>query len=70
MRERLNVSMRVETVIRLRRYARRKRMPVSHVVEMAIEEYLDQRMPEVGRIVSTPGRFAGTFSRQETYKDL
>ena len=70
MRERLSVSMRVETVIRLRRYDRRKRMPVSQVVEMAIKEYLDPRMPQVGRIVSTPGRFAGTFTRQETYKGL
>ena len=67
MREHISVTIEQSTVQRLRRYARRERRPVSQVVEMAIENLLDEHLPEAEAIVTTEGRFEGSFSREETY---
>ena len=45
------------------------RIPVSQVVEIAIERLLQQHMPEADTIVTTQGSFKGTFSRKETYEE-
>lgn len=68
MREHMSITVPQDTALRLRRYARRERRPVSQVVEMAIERLLEQKVPETERIVTTPGRFAGKFSREEAYE--
>ncbi len=54
---------------RLRRYARRERRPVSQVVEIAVERLLEQQVPAAEKIVTTRGRFKGSFSREETYEE-
>jgi len=64
----MSITIKTETALKLRRYARRERRPVSQVVEIAIEELLQQHMPDADRIVTTPGSFEGTFSREETYE--
>jgi hypothetical protein len=68
MREHISISIPQGTALRLRRYARRERRPVSQVVEMAIERLLEQKVPGAERIVTTPGRFVGKLSREETYE--
>jgi hypothetical protein len=68
MREHMSITVEKDTAQRLRRYARRERRPVSQVVEMAIERLLQQQVPAVENIVTTRGRFKGTFSREDTYE--
>lgn len=68
MREHMSITIQQETALRLRRYARSEHRPVSQVVEMAIESLLESKVPETDKIVTTPGRFVGKFSREETYE--
>jgi len=67
MKEHISITIEKDTAEWLRRYARRERRPVSQVVEIAIENLLEQRVPASETIVATPGRFNGRFSREETY---
>ncbi len=67
MQEHISITIRKETVQRLRRYARRERRPVSQVVEMAVEKLLDQYLPAGEAIVTSSSSFEGNFSREETY---
>lgn len=64
----MSITMDRGTVRRLRKYASRERRPVSQVVEIAVERLLDQHAPAAADIVTTHGRFRGTFSREETYE--
>ena len=64
----MSITVEKETAQRLRRYALRERRPVSQVVEIAIEKLLQQNMPSAETIVTTRGRFTGSFSRTETYE--
>jgi hypothetical protein len=68
MREHMSITVQKETALRLRRYARRERRPVSQVVEIAIERLLQQQMPAADGILTTKGSFQGTFSREEAYE--
>jgi hypothetical protein len=68
MREHMSITVQRSTAERLRRYARRERRAVSQVVELAIERLLEQRVPVTEKIVTTPGKFLGKFSREETYE--
>jgi len=67
MKEHISITIKRDTAQRLRRYARRERRPVSQVVEMAIENLLEQRVPVTEAILTTKGSFKGRFSREETY---
>ncbi len=69
MRKRISITIHGDTVERLRRYARRERRPVSQVVEIAVERLLEQQVPAAEKIVTTRGRFKGSFSREETYEE-
>jgi len=40
----------------------------SQVLEMALEQFLRKNAPASYQIVASPGRFAGKFSREETYE--
>lgn len=68
MREHMSITVEQDTARRLRRYARRERRPVSQVVEIAIEKLLKEHVPAADGIMTTRGRFQGTFSREETYE--
>ncbi len=63
----MSITMDRSTADRLRRYSRRERRSVSQVIQIALERFLDERVPAVDRIVTTPGSFRGQFSREETY---
>lgn len=65
----MSITIDGGTARRLRRYAIRERRPVSTVVEMAVERLLGEKAPATDHIVTSPGSFRGTFSREETYDD-
>ena len=49
------------------RFGRQERRSRSQVLEMALEQFLHKNAPVSDEIVTSPGRFAGKFSREETY---
>ena len=49
------------------RFGRQERRSRSQVLEMALEQFLRKNAPASDEIVTSPGRFAGKFSREETY---
>lgn len=53
----------LEGVDRFRLEERRSR---SQVIELALERFLRERSSVGDKIVTSPGRFAGAFSREET----
>jgi len=51
----------------LNRFAREEKRSRSQIIEMALERFLRERSSQDDEIVTSPGRFAGQFSREETY---
>ncbi len=49
------------------RFGRAERRSRSQVLEMALEKFLREKGPTGDEIVTSPGRFTGKFSREETY---
>lgn len=49
------------------RFGKEERRSRSQIIEMALEEFLRKRSGAKAEIVTSPGRFAGRFSREETY---
>jgi hypothetical protein len=68
MKEHMSITIEEETARRLKRYALRERRAVSTVVEIAVERFLEQMAPASDQIVTSPGSFHGSFSREETYE--
>ena len=64
----MSITLEDRTARRLRHYAQKERLPVSQVVEMAIERLLERQSPASRQIITSPGRFNGSFSREETYE--
>jgi predicted transcriptional regulator len=64
----MSITIGEGTARRLKRYALRERRPVSTVVEMAIEQLLERKVPAADLIVTSRGCFKGDFSREETYE--
>jgi predicted transcriptional regulator len=67
MKEHLSITVDEKLAQGLRRYAKRERRSVSQVTEIALQEYLAVRQPELEGIPMTPAAFAGSFSREDTY---
>ncbi len=51
----------------LKRVGLEERRSRSQIIEMALEEYLRNRVAVDDEIVTSAGKFAGRFSREETY---
>lgn len=51
----------------LNRFGRAEKRSRSQVIEMALEQFLQDRGGQDDEIITSPGRFAGRFSREETY---
>ncbi len=51
----------------LNRYGREERRTRSQIIEMALEQFLRERGGPDDEIVTSAGKFAGRFSREETY---
>lgn len=69
MKEHISITVNKETATRARGYAKQETRSVSQIFEMALEEYLSRRIRPVDQIVTSDGRFAGRFSRADTYGD-
>lgn len=52
----------------LNRVGQEVRRSRSQIIELALEEFLRQRGASEDEIVTSQGRFAGRFSRQQTYE--
>lgn len=48
-------------------FGREERRSRSQFIEMALNEFLRNRMGAKDEIVTSQGRFGGSFSREETY---
>ncbi len=51
----------------LNRFGREERRTRSQIIELALERFLKERGGQQDEIVTSTGRFAGRFSREETY---
>jgi metal-responsive CopG/Arc/MetJ family transcriptional regulator len=51
----------------LNRFGKEERRTRSQIIELALERYLRERTKTDDEIVTSPGCFAGEFSREETY---
>lgn len=51
----------------LNRFGRQERRSRSQIIEMALEEFLRKQAPAEDQIVTSGGRFEGSFSREDTY---
>lgn len=52
----------------LNRLGQQERRSRSQIIELALEEFLRKSRATEDEIVTSEGRFAGRFSRQETYE--
>lgn len=67
MKSHISATIDQELLERVDRFGNEERRSRSQVIELALEEFLQDRAGEAGEIVTSPGRFAGKFSREETY---
>jgi metal-responsive CopG/Arc/MetJ family transcriptional regulator len=51
----------------LNRFGREERRTRSQIIELALERFLKERCGQDEEVVTSAGRFAGQFSREETY---
>ena len=68
MKSHISITIDEELAERVNRYGREERRSRSQVIEMALDEFLAKRGAADEDIVTSPGRFAGSFSREETYE--
>lgn len=67
MKTHISATIDVKLLGELNRFGREERRPRSQIIEMALEEFLRKHGAEGDEIVTSDGRFMGTFSREETY---
>lgn len=66
MKSRLSITIDAHYAQAIQRISREENRSLSNQIEQVIAEWLGKR-PAAGEIPSTPGRFVGNFSREETY---
>jgi len=67
MKSHISATIDEELLGELNRFGQEERRSRSQVIEMALQEFLRKHGAESDGIVTSDGRFAGTFSREETY---
>ena len=67
MKSHISATIDERLVEDLKRFGREERRSRSQVIGMALDEFLRSRMGAKDEIVTSQGRFAGSFSREETY---
>ena len=67
MKSHISATIDEHLVEDLNRFGREERRSRSQIIEMALEEFLRNRVSAKDEIVTSQGRFAGSFSREETY---
>jgi metal-responsive CopG/Arc/MetJ family transcriptional regulator len=67
MKSHISATIDEQLVEDLNRFGREERRSRSQIIEMALEEFLRNRVGVKDEIVTSSGRFEGSFSREETY---
>ena len=67
MKSHISATIDRDLLEELNRFGQQERRTRSQIIEMALERFLRERGPMEEEIVTSPGRFAGQFSREETY---
>jgi hypothetical protein len=67
MKSHISATIDEKLVEDLNRFGREERRSRSQVIEMALDEFLRNRMGSEDKIVTSGGRFSGNFSREDTY---
>jgi metal-responsive CopG/Arc/MetJ family transcriptional regulator len=68
MKSHISATIDEELVQALHELRRKERRSLSNVLEAAVAEFLEKRSGNQ-QIGTSPGTFAGTFSRRETYAE-
>jgi len=68
MKSHISATIDREVLSQVDRYREGVKRSRSQVIEMAIERLLREEMPQGEEIVTSGGRFEGSFSREETYE--
>jgi len=68
MKSHISATIDREVLSQVDRYRKGVKRSRSQVIEMAIERLLRDEMPQGEEIVTSGGRFEGSFSREETYE--
>jgi metal-responsive CopG/Arc/MetJ family transcriptional regulator len=66
MKSHISATIEQELVEALQEIRRHERRSMSNIIEAAVAEYVEKHQG-TDQIVTSPGRFAGKFSRRETY---
>ena len=67
MKSHISATIDERLLENLNRFGREERRTRSQIIELALERFLQERGGQGDEIVTSPGRFAGRFSREETY---
>ena len=67
MKSHISATIDERLLENLNRFGREERRTRSQIIELALESYLQERGGQEEEIVTSSGRFAGRFSREETY---
>jgi metal-responsive CopG/Arc/MetJ family transcriptional regulator len=68
MKSHISATIDRDILSRVDRYRQGVKRSRSQVIEIAIERLLREEQPESTAVVTSPGQFAGSFSRSETYE--
>jgi metal-responsive CopG/Arc/MetJ family transcriptional regulator len=66
MKSHVSITIEEELIQALHRLRKRERRSLSNVLEAAVAEYVEKRSGG-DEIIASAGKFAGRFSRRETY---
>jgi metal-responsive CopG/Arc/MetJ family transcriptional regulator len=67
MKSHISATIDEHLVEDLNRYGKEERRSRSQVIEMALEEFLRNRLDAKDEIITSQGHFQGSFSREDTY---
>jgi metal-responsive CopG/Arc/MetJ family transcriptional regulator len=68
MKSHISVTIDQDLAERVNRFGQEERRSRSQIIEMALEEFLGKRGGADQDLVTSPGKFVGTFSREDTYE--
>jgi metal-responsive CopG/Arc/MetJ family transcriptional regulator len=68
MKSHISATIDRDILSRVDHYHRGVKRSRSQVIEMAVEKLLREEHPQATAVVTSSGRFAGEFSRSETYE--
>jgi len=67
MKSHISATIDERLLENLNRFGREERRTRSQIIELALEQFLQERGGQEEEIVTSSGRFVGQFSREETY---